>query len=444
MPSMEYFLIEGGKPLKGSVRIGGAKNASFKLMIAALLAKDTSRLLNFSHISDVETVAKIIEQLGGKVDRAGERALFIDPSNLKAPQVDKSHGAQGRFSTMFIPPLLHRFGKAEVPSPGGDKIGKRPLDRHFAGLEAMGAKVIQHSSYIEVLAPEGLHGADYTFAKNTHTGTETLIMAATLAKGTTFLRNAALEPEIDDLIEFLNRCGAKIKRLLNRVIKIEGVDQLHGAIHKLMPDRNEAVSYACAALATKGDIVIENARAQDMRAFLETIEEMGAGYEIGNYGIRFFYQQPFTAISITTQPEPGFVTDWQPMMATVLTQAKGESSIHETIMIDRFQYVTDLKKMGANLQTFQPQVNNPELLYNFNLEDDDQDNKHAVKILGPTKLKPGDFTTNDIRHGATLIIAALTAAGTSKIYGLEHIDRGYEKIAQRLTTMGAKITRKKG
>lgn len=438
---MPEFHITGGVPLHGSVRIGGAKNASYKLMIASLLADSESRLLNFSRISDVELVAKIINYLGGKTTVAGERAIFIDPSGLNSFEISPEHGEQGRFSTMFIPPLLAKFKEARVPAPGGDKIGKRPLDRHFDGLRALGATV-EFENGIYVAKAEQLTGTTYRFSKNSHTGTETMILAAVKAKGTTILENAALEPEIDDLIEYLNEMGARIRRRSYRIIEIEGVEHLHGAIHKLIPDRNEAVSYACAAIATKGDVIIENARHDHLTAFLKKLEEIGAGYEIGNYGIRFYNKGPLRAVDITTAIEPGFMTDWQPLMATVLTQCEGISILHETIMTNRFQYVDELNKMGAKIEKFNLNVENPEEIYNFELEDDDPSNLHAIKVTGPTQLNAGEFEVKDLRHGATIILAAMIANGTSIIKGIEHVDRGYESLDERLKSMGAKIVRK--
>lgn len=438
---MSEFHVTGGTPLHGSVRIGGAKNASYKLMIASLLADTESRLLNFSRISDVELVAKIIDYLGGKTTRAGERAIFIDPSNLDSFTIDKAHGEQGRFSTMFIPPLLHRFGTAVVPAPGGDKIGKRPLDRHFDGLKSLGATV-EYKDGMYIAKADKLVGTTYKFKKNSHTGTETMIMAAVKAEGKTVLENAALEPEIDDLIDYLNEMGARVRRRAYRVIEIEGVEKLSGAIHKLIPDRNEAVSYACAAIATKGDVIIENARHEHLTAFLEKLDEIGAGYEVGNYGIRFYYKGKLRAADVTTQIEPGFMTDWQPLMATVLTQCEGTSVLHETIMANRFQYVDELTKMGAKIELFNPEVSDAEKVYNFDLKNDDPKNKHAIKITGPANLQSGTFEVKDLRHGATLILAAMTATGTSIIKGIEHVDRGYEDLDGRLKSMGAKIVRK--
>ncbi len=437
---MSAFLVEGGVPLHGSVRIGGAKNASFKLMIAALLGSTESRLLNFSHISDVQTVKEIIRELGGEVLEAGERALFIRPQKMRSYTIDNSVGAQGRFSTMFIGPLVARFGQALVPAPGGDKIGKRPLERHFEGLQKLGITVTQQSNMILCQAKK-LKGCTYRFEKNTHTGTETLLMAAVMAKGKTVLENAAEEPEIDDLIAFLNSMGAHIRRRAGRVIEIEGVKRLQGAIHKIMPDRNEAVSYACGAIATKGDVIIENARANDMKAFLDKLEEINAGYEVGQYGIRFFYKQKLRATDIVTEIEPGFMTDWQPLWATLATQCTGKSIIHETIMQSRFQYVDALTQMGADIRLFNPEVKHPEKVYNFNLSDDSPDFFHAIEISGPTQLKAGHFSVVDLRHGATLILAALTAKGVSRIDHVELVDRGYEQLESRLRSMGAKIQR---
>lgn len=433
--------IQGGTPLYGSVRIGGAKNASYKLMIASLLGDSESRLLNFSNISDVELVSDIIRYLGASVQRKGERALFIDPQGLKFDTINPEHGEQGRFSTMFIPSLLHKFGKAIVPAPGGDKIGSRPLDRHMDGLRAMGATISTENG-MYVVTGKNLVGTTYKFDKNTHTGTETLLLAAVKAKGTTILENAALEPEIDDLIALLVNMGARVRRRAYRVIEIQGVESLHGAIHRLMPDRNEAVSYACAAVATKGDVIIENAQFEHLGAFLDKLDEIGGGFEVGSYGIRFYYKGLLRAADITTEIEPGFMTDWQPLWATLATQCHGTSIIHETIHPNRFQYVDPLRAMGANIELFNPEVMHPDKVYNFDLANDSADFRHAIKIHGATPLTAGTFEVMDLRHGATLILAAMIAKGTSVIRGIKHVDRGYESLDTRLCSMGAKIQRK--
>lgn len=438
---MEKFIITGGKKLTGSIRLGGAKNASFKLMIAALLAKGESRLLNIPHIIDVQITRSIIENLGGKVRSAGERMLCIEAGKLKSHEIPQRFGKLSRASTMFTGPLLARFGEAVVPLPGGDKIGARPLDRHFAGLIALGASVKKRGSLVQITA-KNLKGANFKFEKNTHTGTETLILAAVTAQGKTILENSALEPEIDDLISMLNNMGAKVRRRLNRRIEIIGVNKLHPTIHRIMPDRNESVSYACAAIATGGDIIVENARPEHLRAFLEVLEDAQGGFELGKFGIRFYKKQGLRATSVTTEPYPGFMTDWQPLWAVLMTQARGTSIIHEAVHNSRFQYVADLNKMCRRKITFfNPQVEDPERFYNFNLKDDEQTNYHAVKITGPTSLKSSKFKVHDLRAGATLVLASLIANGKSEIYGIDHIDRGYENLDGRLIDLGANIKR---
>lgn len=438
---MSTFKITGGSPLNGSVRVGGAKNASYKLMIAALLGDTPSRLLNFSHISDVELVANLISSLGAKAKTMGERAYHIDPRGLTEFEISADHGEASRASTMFIPALLMKCGQAVVPFPGGDKIGKRPLERHFEGLEALGATVAVEGNTIRVTADK-LHGATYTFAKNTHTGTETLIMAAVKAEGVTILENAAEETEVDDLIDFLNAMGARISRPASRVIRIEGVSQLNGAIFKLMPDQNQAVSFACAALATKGDVIVENAREKDLGAFLDALSAIRAGYEVGSYGIRFYYKEPLVATDVTTAVHPGFKTDWQPLWLTLMTQAQGVSTVHETVSQSRFGYVESLKAMGAQIELYNPTVENPDEVYNFNLQDRTGQEFHAARITGPCTLTSGEFEVKDLRHGATLMIAGMLANGETILHDPQsQIDRGYEKLDQQLSAMGAQILR---
>lgn len=438
--AMAKFVIQGGRPLKGAVRVGGAKNASFKLIIASLLARGESRLLDISRIIDVKTTKEVIKVLGGKVESPGKGTVFVNPDKIKTYKIPREFGYKSRASIMFAGPLLARFGQALLPYPGGDPIGRRPIERHLQGLKALGVKVKSSNSFVR-LSCRHLVGARYRFAKNTHTGTETLIMAAVKAKGTTILENAALEPEVDDLIEFLNEMGAKIERLPNRKIKIEGVTGLKGAIHKTIPDRNEVVSYACAALATKGDIIIQNAEKIHLQAFLAKVKEAGGYFETGCYGIRFWYEQPLKATNITTAPHPGFMTDWQPLWALLMTQAKGRSKIVETVHNNRLGFTKDIVKMGAKIKLFNPKVAEPAKFYNFNLEDDRPEYFHAAKVSGPTPLKGMNMIIPDIRAGATLTLAALIAKGKSTLSGIEHIDRGYEDLDGRLKELGANIKR---
>ncbi len=266
-------------------------------------------------------------------------------------------------------------------------------------------------------------------------------MAAVLAKGITMLKNASQEPEVDELIEFLNKMGAKIKKIAPRTIKITGVKELHGMEHTLMPDRNEAVSFAVAALATKGDVLIQNARADHLTAFLEKVSQAGGGCKEESDGIRFFHQKPLKAVNIVTRPHPGFMTDWQPLWTTLMTQAEGESQVVETIHNFRFHYVSDLKKMGAQITLYNPKPKNPEKFYNFNLKDDKKKFHHAAKVLGPTPLKPIKTQVSDIRSGATLVLAALIAKGASVLTDVFHIDRGYEHLDLKLKKLCANIRR---
>lgn len=435
---MEQIIIQGGKPLKGAVRVGGAKNAGFKLMIASLLSSGESRFLDVSKISDVEITKKVIESLGGKVENRGKGAIFINPDSMEQSVISQEFGFKSRASIIFAAPLLARFGKAELPFPGGDKLGRRPIERHLEGLKSLGAEIEITDSLIRLSCPK-LIANRYRFAKNTHTGTETMIMAAVKAQGRTILENAALEPEINDLIGYLNKMGAKIKRLPGRKIRIDGVQSLKGTIYKIMPDRNEAVSYACCALGTRGDVVIENAPTKYLVAFLDKVKKAGGKYEIGNYGIRFWREKLLRATSVTTQPYPGFMTDWQPLWTTLMTQAKGESKIIETVHDSRFGFIKDLIKMGGKIKIFNPKVSHPEKFYNFNLEDERPENIHAVKVFGPTFLRGQKLTVTDVRSGATLALAALMAKGQSVLTGIEHIDRGYEDLEGKLKKLGAEI-----
>lgn len=431
-------MIEGGRPLKGTIHLAGAKNSSFKLMIASLLTAGESRLKNLSQIDEVRHTAAMIESLGGRVRFNGREAV-IDSRGVKRWVIEPRLGRFSRASTLFLGPLLARFGRAVVPLPGGDAIGKRPLERHYLALESLGAKISETPALIEAKALN-LHGVRYRFAKNSHTGTETLIMAAVLAPGKTIIEAAAREPEVDDLINFLNQMGAKVTRE-GGTIAISGVTRLQPAEYHVMPDRNQAVSYAVAAVATGGEVTINNARAGHLTAFVDKLKLAGAGVEIAGSGTRFYYRQPLQATSITTQPHPGFMTDWGPLWTVLMTQAVGESKIIETVFLQRFQAVPDLIKMGAKIKFFDPKPKDAEQFYNFNLSDDRPDNHHGIKVGGPTPLLGGKFSVRDIRNGATLAIAGLVASGKTVLANAELIDRGYEDFAGSLTRLGAKIER---
>jgi len=430
------YIINGGQPLHGAVRLGGAKNASFKLMIAASLADSKSRLLNLSQIGDVDITQKTLQALGCQVSYCGERTLFIQPAPFKSVEIPQFSGEKSRASTLFASVLIAQKGEAIIPHPGGCVLGERPIDRHLDALKSLGVKIHSDSKAIHLKAPK-LIGSTYRFSKKTHTGTESFILAAVKAQGTTVIQNAGLEPEIDDLILFLNNMGANILRQKDNII-IKGVKKLTGTIHRTMPDRNEAVSYAVAALATQGDIVVEDAREKDLTYFLDKLNDINAGYQILDYGIRFFYQGQLKATDIKTQPEPGFMTDWQPLWAILMTQAQGESHIIEAVHNNRLQYTQQLNQMGAKIKLYNPPVSHPEKYYEFDQANNDQ-NYHAAKIIGSTTLTPQKLTVPDLRAGATLTIAALIANGRSEIDNISHIERGYENLDGRLRQLGADI-----
>jgi UDP-N-acetylglucosamine 1-carboxyvinyltransferase len=438
---MQKFIIQGGKPLKGVINLGGAKNAGFKLMIASLLTQGESVFLNITPIGDVQVVCDMITALGGTVTKHGDKNYFIDPSNMTNYTIPLEYGEKSRASLLFAGPLLARFKKAVLPFPGGDKIGtSRDLDRHFDGIKQFGVDVKTEGNQI-ILTTEGLKGCTYRFTKPSHTATENLIMVAACAEGKTVLENCGLEPEIDDMIHYLNKAGANIQRLPGRVIEIEGTKDLNGVVHKVMSDRNQAVTYAIAAIMTKGDVIIEDANPDHLEAFLEKLHEANGGYEIGEFGIRFFYKGPIHPTTMTTTPHPGFMTDWQPLWAIFMTQAEGESEIVETIYDNRFQYVEVLTKLGADITYYDPKPEDPESFYFFNLKEGHSYDKQGIRIKGPTTLHHFEESVWDVRFGATLLLAALITDGKSELSNIYHIDRGYDRIDEKLNLLGASIER---
>jgi UDP-N-acetylglucosamine 1-carboxyvinyltransferase len=307
----------------------------------------------------------------------------------------------------------------------------------------MGVTVEETAEATILTAPEGgLHGATYKFPKKTHTGTEALIIAAVLAKGETIIENAGLEPEIDDLINFFNKMGGHVSRMgSGETIVISGVDHLYGATHRVMCDRNEAVSYATMAIATKGDIIVEGAVPEHLTAFLHKLDEVGGRYEIEDYGIRFWYDSPLRASDVTTGPEPDFMTDWQPLWTTMMTQAVGESRVIEAVHNNRLAFTEELNTMGANIKTYDPMPEDPDAFYEFNWPER-VSNPHAAIITGPTPLVGmPNLKVPDLRGGATLVMAAIIAKGESIIHGIDQIDRGYENFDERLRNLSAQIER---
>ncbi len=436
---MTSFKIIGGTPLKGAVRLGGAKNASFKLMIAAAMGDGESRLLNMSKIGDVEVTYKTLEAIGITCSRPGDNTVYIQGGDLTTDTIPQFTGEKTRAATLFAGLLLNKKGRAIIPIPGGCSLGDRPIERHLEGFRAMGATVTGTDTGLELEAPNGLRGTTYRFDKKSHTGTESLIIAAVLANGKTVIENAALEPEVDDLIEFFNKMGGQVKRV-GETIKIVGVKRLHGATHHVMSDRNEAVSYACMAYATKGDIIVEGARPEHIKAFLAEVDKIGGKYEIFDYGIRFYYETPLLATDITTAPEPGFMTDWQPLWTTMMTSAQGTSHVLELVHNNRLAFTKELNVMGASIELYDAEVSNPGEVYQF-VWPEREHNFHAAKITGPSILHGMEMTVPDLRGGATLVMAAIMAEGESVIDNVELIDRGYENFDERLRNLSANIIR---
>jgi len=447
MPGENAFIVKGGKPLKGEVQLTGAKNVALKVIIAALLLENPVTFKNIPHLSDIDEQLHLMSKLGAKAEFVETHTVAIDASTLSLYEVDLLHGSKIRTSFMLFAPLLYRFGKAIIPNPGGCRLGARPIDRHIRLLEAFGVKITYDSStgyYNAALESPRFKAATYTFEKKSHTGTELGLMIAAIAEGHSEIRNAAQEPEVDDMIRFLNEAGAQIHRNGNDII-IEGVEKLK-AIHPeftIMCDRLNAAAFGVFAVATKGDIVVKGLEAQYVTDFTEKLIEAGGGFEESGTNLRFFYKGPLKSTDITTTPHPGFNTDTQGPWAILMTQAEGTSTIHETVFENRFGYVEELKKLGADIEFYQPVIENPLDVYQFGIESQEELKTHhqAIRICGPTKLHNGALIATDIRAGASLVIAACVAEGESVILGASHIDRGYEGIEVQLSALGADITR---
>lgn len=439
---MEKLIINGGKKLKGTIEVSGSKNVALKALVAACLTEEEVVIENIPLISDFFVMAEVIRQLGGEVTFK-DHVVSIKMKKFDTHKILLEKAAEIRTSFMFLAPLLARGGKAIIPNPGGCRIGARPIDRVISGLKKMGVSVKYQSKdgyFHAVLGKDGLKGIGYRFSKNTHTGTETLIIAGVLARGRTVLENAAQEPEVDELINFLNQMGAKIRRVKPRTVIIDGVPKLHGAKFRISPDRNEVVTFAIAAILTEGDIFIKKINKLGLLEFLDLLAIAGGGFEEKEDGIRFFYKGKLNPTKVTTFPYPGFMTDWQGPWSVLMTKAEGESIIHETVYENRFNYVEELEKMGGTFELYNPKVKNPDKVYNFNVTDD-KNFFHALKIYGPVKLHNGVVSVSDLRAGATLALAALSAQGESVVFGLEHLDRGYEDFDKRLKRLGANIER---
>jgi UDP-N-acetylglucosamine 1-carboxyvinyltransferase len=419
---MQKFVITGGQPLSGTVRIAGAKNGVLKMMAAAALTDQPVSLRNVPKISDVTILREVMTDIGFEVKRSNGDGLDLRAVEATWPFVPLEAAAKMRASFILLGPMLARFGRVILPNPGGDRIGRRPVDYHVTAMEALGATIDYRNGYYYAAAPPGgLVGARIEFPVVSVMGTENAILAATLARGTTVIDNAACEPEVDDLIGMLCGMGARIERTAQRRVEVEGIASLGGVEHRVMGDRLEAGTFAIAAAVTRGDVTLDGISPAHMGAFLDAAERMGVTFETDADSLRIRpVEGSLRAVDVTTDPYPGFATDFQAPFSVLMTQAEGVSHIHETIFEDRLDYARELARMGAAI----------ELL----------DERHA-RITGPTPLHAAEVAIADLRAGATLILAALTASGTSVIDGIEHVDRGYEQIEAKLVALGAHINR---
>ncbi|MBP9690870.1 UDP-N-acetylglucosamine 1-carboxyvinyltransferase [Candidatus Woesebacteria bacterium] len=434
----DTYIIEGGNPLCGKVELSGAKNIALKVLIAALLFDSTVVLNNIPRIADINELIHLLQVLGAGVTFEGN-TVTIDPTTLRENKVDLLHASKIRASFLLFAPLLYRFEQAIIPNPGGCRLGARSIDRVIDGLKALGIDITYDSStgYYNSEMKTRPHG-EYTFPKPSHTGTELMIMMSVLGTGTIHLRNVALEPEIDDLITLLNEGGAQIAREGND-ITITGVEKLHQEQpFTIASDRVEAITYAVAGIATRGDVTISHISDHFIQTFVDTITQAGAGVEKISDGTWRFFHKPLHAMNVETAPHPGFLTDWQPLMAILMTQAEGKSIIHERIFENRFSYVEELRKLGSHIQYVDYAVENPSEHYHFNY-DSAKKYEQTIQITGPQTMHGGVMNVSDLRAGATLAIAALMAQGESYVRGIHHLERGYERFAEKITKLGGEI-----
>lgn len=429
------FIIQGQNRLSGNIKLMGAKNAATKAMIASLLTKEECELLNFPEIGDIEITAELCREIGSEISFSPS-SLKIKTPSIKNFRVS-SLSRKNRIPILALGPLLARTGEAEVPILGGDKIGPRPVNLHLESLKMMGVEIEISENCYKAFAPKGLKGAHLVLDFPSVGATENIILTAVLASGRTVIENSAIEPEVIDLIKMLQKMGAIIELGANRKIFIDGVNELHGVSHSILPDRNEAVSLACLAVATDGKIFVEGAVQEHLITFLNALRKVGGEYEVkNNEGIYFFRKEKkLKGLEIETDTHPGFMTDWQQPFVVLLTQAEGVSIVHETIYEDRFLYTHDLNSMGADIKVFTRCLG--ELSCRFS----GKNFSHSAIISGPSRLHGLDLKVQDLRAGMAHIIAALVAEGESVIDGIEEIDRGYYKIDERLKALGASIKR---
>jgi UDP-N-acetylglucosamine 1-carboxyvinyltransferase len=447
----DVLIVHGGTPLHGRIRVRGAKNLVSKAMVSAVLGETPSRLFDVPRIRDVEVVSGLLELHGVKVSPgADDGELVMDPTNVEGASTDEInvHAGSSRIPILFCGPLLHRLGHAFIPDLGGCHIGPRPIDFHIQALREFGAVVDKTPEGMHLTAPNGLHGTKLELPYPSVGATEQVLLTAVRAQGVTELRNAAVEPEIIDLICVLQKMGAIITVHTDRVIEIQGVPKLHGYAHRPIPDRIEAASWAAAALATKGGVEVLGARQADMMTFLNVFRSIGGEFEITDErvprpgvvghegGIRFWHPGgELRAVALETDVHPGFMTDWQQPLVVALTQARGLSIVHETVYEQRLGYTEALNQMGATIQVYRDCLGGTPCRFGR------RDFKHSAVIAGPSKLHAAELVIPDLRAGFSHLIAALAAEGTSRVYGVDLIDRGYEDFEGKLAALGAHVER---
>ena len=416
---MEKLKVTGGCRLKGEVKASGAKNAALPILAASLLTADDLVLHNVPHLSDIRTMGKLLSGLGMTVERPSDtetvRLNAKSLTTLTAPyELVKTRGA----SIVTLGPMLARFGEARVSLPGGCAIGARPVDQHIKGLQTLGAEVVIDHGYV-VAKAKRLKGAHIVTDMVTVTGTENLLMAATLAEGTTVIENAAREPEVVDLANCLIAMGAKIRGAGTPVIEVEGVSELHGATHSVLPDRIETGSFLVAALMTRGDVTVTHAAPHTLDIVLEKLREAGATVQTGDDWIRVSIDKRPQAVSVRTVPHPGFPTDMQAQFMALDTIAEGTGRITETIFENRFMHVPELQRLGANITV----------------------DGHTAVVTGVEALSGANVMATDLRASASLVIAGLVAKGETIVDRIYHLDRGYDHMEVKLAALGAQIER---
>ncbi|MCC6923123.1 MAG: UDP-N-acetylglucosamine 1-carboxyvinyltransferase [Nitrosomonas sp.] len=418
---MPKLLIQGGEPLRGEVHISGAKNAALPVLCAALLTRETLAIRNIPQLNDVTTMLALLAQMGVGVKMETDNAVELSAEHLTRLTAPYEMVKTMRAAILVLGPLLARAGEATISLPGGCAIGMRPVDQHIKGLEAMGAEIAIKHGYIHAVAKK-LRGARVVMDIVTVTGTENLMMAATLAQGTTIIENAAREPEIIDLANCLNAMGARIQGAGSDIITIEGVSALHGAVHAVMPDRIETGTFLAAACATGGDIFLKETDARLLDAVLDKLTEAGASIRSGENWIHLKMHARPRAVNLRTAPYPAFPTDMQAQFMSLNCIADGTAIITETIFENRLMHVQELKRMNADIKV----------------------EGHAAIIRGIARLDGANVMATDLRASASLVIAGLVAQGVTVIDRIYHLDRGYEAIEEKLSALGAHIKRVAG